>query len=61
MMVRHSPWRASNRAGVFGWSAVMQREVYTSRAVASVASEAYRISGGQICVACVKPTRIPEW
>ncbi len=38
--------------GVFGWSAVMQREVYTSRAVASVASEAYRISGDKLRCLC---------
>jgi CRP-like cAMP-binding protein len=38
--------------GVFGWSAAMMREIYTSMAVAVLPGEAYRISGQQLRSVC---------
>jgi CRP/FNR family transcriptional regulator, cyclic AMP receptor protein len=38
--------------GVFGWSAAMMREVYTSSAISSTLSEAYRISGQNLRALC---------
>jgi len=40
--------------GVFGWSAVLQRELYTSGAVAEENSEAYRISSAALHALCEK-------
>ena len=39
-------------SGVFGWSAAMAREVYTSCAVTVAASEAFRISSAQLRSLC---------
>ena len=38
--------------GVFGWSAALGREVYTSAAVASQDSAAYRLRGSNLPVIC---------
>lgn len=38
--------------GVFGWSAAMMREVYTSTSMSTTASEAYRISGHNLRGLC---------
>ena len=41
-----------NPGGVFGWSAALGRETYTSSAIACVESQAYRISSVQLHKLC---------
>lgn len=40
--------------GVFGWSAMMRRKVYTSDAVATENSEAYKVRGEELLDFCAK-------
>ena len=40
--------------GVFGWSAMLHRDVYTSDAVADVSSQAYRARGQELLDFCAK-------